>query len=75
MLEEVEAGSVVMAIAVAAGGVYGSAIGGMLIGMFVPLVAIKALKPLIEKLPEWIILMLVGSLMMAVASLILIYRF
>ncbi len=75
ILEEIEAGTIVMSIAVAAGGAYGSAILGMLIGISVPLAAIKVLRPFIEKLPEWLILILVGSLMMVVASLILILHF
>ncbi len=75
ILEEIEAGTIVMSIAVAAGGAYGSAILGMLVGIFVPLASIRVLKPFIEKLPEWLILILVGGLMMFVASLILLFHF
>lgn len=72
ILEEIEAGTIVMAIAVAAGGAYGSAVLGMVIGLLVPLAAIRVLKPLIEKLPEWVVLILVGGLMMVVATFILL---
>ncbi len=75
ILEEIEAGAIVMSIAVASGGAYGSVILGMFIGLFVPLIAIKGLKSFIEKIPEWIILVLVGLIMMGVSSLILVYHF
>lgn len=75
VLEELEAGAIVMSIAIAAGGAYFSGILGMLIGLSIPIVSIKMLKPLIEKLPEWAIQIAVGSLMMAVAVLIILYHF
>lgn len=74
VLEEAEAGSITMSIAVAAGGAYFSAILGMMIGLLIPLIAVKKLEPLIEKVPEWAVQIAVGAVMMAAACAIIILR-
>ncbi|MDE1860901.1 MAG: hypothetical protein KGH72_04270 [Candidatus Micrarchaeota archaeon] len=75
ILEEAEAGGISISVGAAAGGAYSSAILGMLIGVAIPLIAIKQLEPEIERLPEWLIQMSIGTVMMAVAVLILAYHF
>ena len=74
LLEELEQGSIAMAIGTA-GGSYISAILGMAIGIAIPLIAIHGLKPFIEHTPEWMVRIAAGAIMMAVALLILLYRF
>lgn len=74
VLEEIEAGGISMSVAVAAGGAYISAILGMLIGLCIPLIAVKRLEPVIEKIPEWMVQLAVGSVMMLAALFILIYH-
>ena len=46
----------------------------MAIGMPIPLLMIRSLKPFIEKLPERAVQLAVGLIMMAVASLIVVYN-
>lgn len=75
LLEEIEAGGICMSIGAAAGGAYSSVITGMAVGLAVPLVALRALQPLIERIPEWVVQMAVGAVMMAVAVLVIAYRF
>ena len=75
LLEEIEAGSISMSIGAASGGAYVSAILGMLIGIAIPLVVINKLEPFIDKLPEWLIQITLGSIMMLVAVAILIFHF
>ncbi len=74
VLEEAEAGSIAMSVGVAAGGAYFSAILGMLIGLIVPLVAVRQLEPVIERIPEWMIQIAIGTVMMIAAILIIVYR-
>ncbi len=73
LVEEAEEGSIAMAIG-AAGGSYISAVLGMTIGILIPLFLIRSLKPFVEKLPEWAVQVTVGIIMMAVASLIIIFN-
>jgi uncharacterized membrane protein len=75
LLEEVEAGSITISIGAAAGGAYLFAVLGTIIGLILPLIAIKGLEPLIEKLPEWMIQLTLGAVMMVVAVLIVAYHF
>ncbi len=74
LLEEAEAGSITMSIGVAAGGAYASAILGMLLCLLIPLIALKMLEPMIEKIPEWIVQLAILSVMIVAALLIIIYR-
>lgn len=74
VLEEIEAGGISMSVAVAAGGAYISAILGMLIGLCIPLIAVKKLEPVIEDIPEWAVQLAVGSVMMVAALLIVFYH-
>ncbi len=74
LMEEVEAGGISISIGAAAGGAYLSAILGMLIGIAIPIVATKRLEPIIERLPEWLVQMALGAVMMGAAALILIYH-
>jgi uncharacterized membrane protein len=75
LLEEAELSAIVMSIGAATGGSYVYAVLGLAIGVFVPLVTIRLIRPLIEKVPEWALQMAVGAIMMAVASLIIIFHF
>lgn len=74
VLEGAEASGISMSIGVAAGGAYTSAILGMAIGILAPLAAMKAVQPLLEKLPEWLVQITVGIVMMVAAALIIVYQ-
>ncbi len=74
VMEEIEAGSISMSIAVAAGGAYASAIIGMLLGLIIPLIAVKSLESIIEKIPEWMVQIAIGTVMIIAGLLILAYH-
>lgn len=74
LIEELEEGSIAMSIGAATGS-FLSAVAGMVIGIIIPLLVIRGLKPFVERLPEWAVQIVVGAIMMAAASLIIVQSF
>lgn len=71
VLEGAEITTVIIALGAAAGA-FAPAVLGLIIGVAIPLAAIRALKPLIEKVPEWALQTAVGAIMMLVAAMIML---
>lgn len=69
VFEGAEITTVIIALG-AAVGAFLPAILGLMIGVAVPLATIRALKPLIERIPEWALQVSVGGIMMSVAVMI-----
>lgn len=74
VMEEIEAGSITMSAAFAVGKSYIPLIAAMLIGLAIPLFAMKRLQPYLERMPEWAVQLAVGLVMMVAALLIVVYR-
>lgn len=70
LFEELELSAIVMSIG-AVSKEYLSAIAGLMIGIAVPLAAIKLFKRVIERVPEWMLQTAVGAMMIIVASAII----